>query len=204
MKNILENGTGEPVREIAELATESPPPASLEHDVLRRLRAEGLLARSSRRSSGLLAAALLAGLAIGLVGGFLLGGRSDDQEARDESPARATRFAFFLWEGESYRPASPGGVDARVERYSRWAADLRGRGRAASGAKLADEARILLPETAPPAPPPSPGALSPQPLGRLAGYFVIEAANVEEARSIAATCPHLEYGGAIELRRIEG
>lgn len=203
MKNAVDNGTGEPVREIAELATDSPPPAALEHDVLRRLRAEGLLARSSRSSSDLLAAALLVGLAIGLVAGLLLGGRPDDQESRDESPARATRFAFFLWEGESYRPAPPEGVDARVERYSRWAADLRGRGRAASGAKLADEARLLLPETAPPAPPPSPGP-SPQPLGRLAGYFVIEAANVAEAESIAATCPHLEYGGAIEVRRIEG
>jgi hypothetical protein len=33
---------------------------------------------------------------------------------------------------------------------------------------------------------------------------VIEADDLEEARQIATTCPHLSYGGAIEVRGIEG
>jgi hypothetical protein len=38
---------------------------------------------------------------------------------------------------------------------------------------------------------------------QIAGYFLIEAANYEEAEKIAASCPHLKYGGVIELRRID-
>jgi hypothetical protein len=33
---------------------------------------------------------------------------------------------------------------------------------------------------------------------------VVEASSLAEAERIAATCPHLENGGAIEVRRIEG
>jgi hypothetical protein len=39
--------------------------------------------------------------------------------------------------------------------------------------------------------------------GVLAGYFIIGAASLEEARSIARDCPHLKYGGSVEIRRIE-
>jgi hypothetical protein len=34
----------------------------------------------------------------------------------------------------------------------------------------------------------------------LGGFYAIEAANYEEAVKIAATHPHLEYGGTIEVR----
>jgi hypothetical protein len=37
----------------------------------------------------------------------------------------------------------------------------------------------------------------------VSGFFVIEAADEAAARSIAATCPHLDEGGTIELRPIE-
>jgi hypothetical protein len=34
------------------------------------------------------------------------------------------------------------------------------------------------------------------------GYFVISARDADEARRIAATCPHLRHGGRIVLRRV--
>ena len=37
----------------------------------------------------------------------------------------------------------------------------------------------------------------------LSGFFIIEATTYEEAAAIAATCPHLKYGGRIELREID-
>ncbi len=37
----------------------------------------------------------------------------------------------------------------------------------------------------------------------IGGYFTINAANYEEAVKIAETCPHLKYGGRIELREVE-
>jgi len=38
---------------------------------------------------------------------------------------------------------------------------------------------------------------------QIAGYFLIQAADYSEAEKIAASCPHLKYGGLIELRQID-
>lgn len=38
---------------------------------------------------------------------------------------------------------------------------------------------------------------------QIAGYFLIQAADYDEAEKIAASCPHLKYGGLIELRQID-
>ena len=35
------------------------------------------------------------------------------------------------------------------------------------------------------------------------GYFLIEAADYDEAVEISKGCPHLKYGGRIELRQID-
>ncbi len=37
----------------------------------------------------------------------------------------------------------------------------------------------------------------------MGGYFIVSAANYDEAVKVAQSCPHLKYGGRIELREIE-
>lgn len=37
----------------------------------------------------------------------------------------------------------------------------------------------------------------------IGGFFIIEAANYEEAVEKCKTCPHIKYGGRIELREVE-
>jgi hypothetical protein len=37
----------------------------------------------------------------------------------------------------------------------------------------------------------------------IGGYFTIEAADYAEAVELSKTCPHLKYGGRIELREVE-
>jgi len=37
----------------------------------------------------------------------------------------------------------------------------------------------------------------------IGGYFLISADNYDEAVEIAGTCPHLTYGGRIEVREVE-
>jgi len=37
----------------------------------------------------------------------------------------------------------------------------------------------------------------------IAGYFIIRAASLDQALRIAGGCPHLDYGGEIEVRGIE-
>lgn len=38
--------------------------------------------------------------------------------------------------------------------------------------------------------------------GKLAGYFVIGAADYEDAAAVTTGCPRLRYGGSVEIRRI--
>ncbi len=37
----------------------------------------------------------------------------------------------------------------------------------------------------------------------IGGYFAISASDYDEAAAIASSCPHLKFGGRIELREIE-
>lgn len=39
--------------------------------------------------------------------------------------------------------------------------------------------------------------------GNVSGYFIIEAKNDEEAVKIAKTCPHLNYKGFLEMRKLK-
>jgi hypothetical protein len=36
----------------------------------------------------------------------------------------------------------------------------------------------------------------------IGGYFIIRARNMDEAMKIATECPHLKYGGKIDIRPI--
>jgi hypothetical protein len=37
----------------------------------------------------------------------------------------------------------------------------------------------------------------------IGGYFAIQAEDYDEAVSLAGECPHLDYGGLIELREVD-
>ena len=82
---------------------------------------------------------------------------------------------LFLSSGPAYRPG-PG----RVDEYRTWARGLRAQDVIIDGVKLKSA--------------PSP----------LSGYFMIRARDLEEAKRIAASCPHVRHGGTIEVREIDG
>ena len=82
---------------------------------------------------------------------------------------------------------------ALVARYANWAEELGAR--CAGGEELAPGGLELHPgsETS-----------TPSPDGpRVGGYFLLSVRDREEALALARTCPHLELGGWIELRRIQ-
>jgi hypothetical protein len=99
--------------------------------------------------------------------------------ARPWSPARRSpvpTYILLLSEPPTfYRPA-PADSLARIHDYARWADSLDHQG------KLELEGHL-------------------DPPGAIDGLFIIRAANDSEAARIAATCPHLKYGGHIEIRR---
>lgn len=98
---------------------------------------------------------------------------------------------------------SPEQMQAIVEKYSAWLGGLQAAGRMAGGEKLKDDGGLHLRHTDR-----TTGQLAIQdgPYSEtkevLGGYFLIEAADRDEAVEIARGCPHLENGW-IELREID-
>ena len=92
--------------------------------------------------------------------------------------------------------ATPDEVRDVVAVYSAWATELARQGRLDAGEKLAEDGWSLR------------RGNEPEELagddGVVGGFFVIRAEDVARAKEIASGCPHLEYGGWIELHRIEG
>jgi hypothetical protein len=79
-----------------------------------------------------------------------------------------------------------------------WASAERKDGAVEGGEKLKDGDDVAI------EPDGSIGPVAPAPgASRLAGYFVIRAADRRTALEIARTCPHVRYGGRIVLREIE-
>jgi hypothetical protein len=158
----------------------SPDP-DLERRVVAALHARGLLRHRGWAARALAAFAAAAAL-------FAVGYGTATWRTRDTATPGPS-FVLLLTD-EAAAAASPAAVlDARVEEYRAWAVRLRGEGRLVGAEKLKDGVDVL-------------GT------GRadgihVSGYFVIRAANREEALAVARTHPHLRYGGAIALREVD-
>lgn len=187
------------------------PPMALEDRVVAALRQRGALgvgaggAPSRERVVGrLLAAAAVAAVcvALGALGALWMtsDGRGPAAPAGAPAEPAGSTYALLLLSGPGEFEITAAEEAQRVQEYSGWAGELAQAGRLLAGEKLADEGRLLSvadPETAVRLVPEGRGD------GVLAGFFLIRAADDEEAVRIAAGCPHLRYGGQVEVRRIE-
>jgi hypothetical protein len=161
---------------------------ALEDRVVTALRAEGLLREArppfARRIRALAASAALlgAGFAGGLWGPSLV--------AR---PVEGQDYVMLLHSGAGYREESMPG--ARAREYGAWAraVDAREAADIVTASELADTSIILAAGQSRQA------ALPAGPLGKTVGFFVIRASSDAEARAIAASSPHLRYGGSVTL-----
>lgn len=110
----------------------------------------------------------------------------------------ATYYLMLRDDVGAFANVSPGEMQAIVERYMRWRES--NAERVTGGEKLVDGHGTVLRRAA--------GQLrvSDGPFADakeiLGGFFVIEADGDEDARALAETCPHLDFG-SIEIRRIE-
>lgn len=84
--------------------------------------------------------------------------------------------------------------DDLVSEYQAWAGGVAQQQRTIVGKKLTDERYFLGTDV-------SGGGDT---VEAVAGYFRIGADSLEEALSVARTCPHLKYGGRIEVRQVDG
>ena len=114
-----------------------------------------------------------------------------------------TRFMLLLHESTTGAEGlAPGEIQAIIARYSAWADKLMAEGKHAGGEKLADDGggRHLVGAGASLQMTDGPYAEAKEVIG---GFFAIHAADYDEACRIAESCPHLEYGGRIEVRQFD-
>jgi hypothetical protein len=111
-------------------------------------------------------------------------------------------FVLFLRDTGSYTgEANPADIQAIIQKYVAWGDRLRAAGKMVAGQKLHDgEGRLMRPVGS------GPASITDGPFTEakevLGGFFILNAADYDEAVALASDCPHLEFG-TIEIRRVE-
>ena len=111
------------------------------------------------------------------------------------------QYVLLLRESATVSPnISPGEMEAIIKRYKAWSAGVAAKGLMRGGNKLQDGTGRSVTANA--------GKLSvtdgPYAESKevVAGYFLIEAADYDDAVRLSADCPHLDFG-TIEIREVE-
>jgi len=190
-------------------------PPGLRRETLEAARRRGLVRGGSMSGRGFWMGVAAAAAVVMFVVGFGLGSRrpaaTGEGTMTNANPASAPagstagayagpKFALFLFEDSNYRNAPAGEMMTRVREYGGWARGLAESGRFVDGEKLADDGRFCRIDGGTFA---AAGPQSDAKRGALTGYFVIGAANLDEAMEVAKGCPHLKYGGTLEIRQLE-
>ena len=110
-------------------------------------------------------------------------------------------YMLFLHEDQGqFDGRAPDEMMRIIEEYGAWAETMRDAKRLAGGEKLTDDAgKVLRPKAGKIVVTDGPYAESKEIVG---GYFAITAKDYAEACEIAKECPHLKYGGRIEVREV--
>ena len=152
-------------------------------------------------------------IAASLLVGVLAGRRSviapaaaTDRQAATAQPGAAPAKQRYLLLVEGPAHARPAGVSATapdsvveraiVQEYGAWAGRLAQSGALVMAEKLADTPVAIHAAS---------GLVTParNPLEQVGGFFLIQVADSAEAYRIARDCPHLKYGGTVQVRRIQ-
>jgi hypothetical protein len=178
------------LRALAEARRDRTPPPELEAATVAALRSRGLFdgRRSGRPRRTLLQAAAIA--AAVLVGVWI-------GETRTSRPApTGPRFLLLLYEDATFQTTDGAGNVAREAEYTAWIRKLAKAGHGLDGEKLDWGGAELQANR------PASTLKASQTSDQAHGYFIIAAADAQAALAIAETCPHLKYGGRIEMRAI--
>jgi hypothetical protein len=151
-------------------------PKEIEPPVGLRDRIAGRIGLKRRRGTMFLVTA--AAVVAGFVAGMLM--------PRHEPVPRGKEFILFIHDTPSMRV--DGNEPRRIEEYRHWAHELHAKGTMTAGEKLTGEVSSV-------------GSNAGS--STVGGFFRIVARDRAEAERVARTCPHLRYGGWIEVREID-
>jgi hypothetical protein len=112
------------------------------------------------------------------------------------------QYMFLLYDNPSnWMTLSPQDIQRAIEKYHAWGQKLRQKGILVASHKLADDAgQVVRAKSGQVRVTDGPYSETKEVLG---GYYIINAPNYEEAVSVTRDCPHLEYGGTIEVRLVD-
>jgi hypothetical protein len=178
------NRLSDAIAGLHELPRSVQPDPGLEDRVVTALRSNNLLGNRSRTPRHWRTAAAAAALfVIGLAAGYWSGTNAAPAVAVPSGPV----FALLLY-GEA--SIEGGATEAQlVEEYGRWAIAIREAGHYITGERLNETTQTIgapLPEGAP-----------------VRGFFLVSAANLEQALALARSCPHVRRGGQIIVRPVD-
>ncbi len=173
-------------------------PDALSNRTVQSLQNRGLLQENPAPSSprirrfhpGWLLAASAAGLLIGSLFPVV---------ERGVSPKAPTHL-LVLHGSNNDRNVAPDEIMRRVQEYTVWASNQGQSGELLSGEKLANAGKSLRFSN---------DQIETGPLGsgvdgsQIEGFFLLDTKDLARAMNVAKTCPHLQYGGWIELREID-
>jgi hypothetical protein len=101
----------------------------------------------------------------------------------------------------SFAEISPEEMQKVIEKYMAWGQKLRSAGVMHASNKLTDEpGKVVRGRDGKLRVTDGPYSETKEVLG---GYYIIEAADYEQAVERSRDCPHLEYGGTIEVRQVD-
>jgi hypothetical protein len=163
------------------------PPAGSQADIRfgRRVARHGIADRSR---PALQVAAAIALLLLGGAGGYWM--RGPDTSV----PPVAGDDGSYLLLVRGPEPDTGDPPEVIVGEYVAWANELADRGLLIGGNKLRDEpGRWISGATVP----------DTRTVSDVSGYFLISAANYEEAVATAEDSPHIKYGGTFEIREVD-
>jgi hypothetical protein len=111
------------------------------------------------------------------------------------------KFMLFLYDKDGqFDDRSHDEMMSIIKEYSAWADKMRKAGRFLGGEKLTDDAgRCLVKKSGKFVVTDGPFAETKEMLG---GYFAISANDYDDACKLSEDCPHIKYGGRVELRQI--
>jgi hypothetical protein len=102
---------------------------------------------------------------------------------------------------KAFAKMSPEEMQQVVQKYVAWGRRLRARKLLDGSNKLTDDpGRVVRRRRGKTLVSDGPYAESKELLG---GYFIVKAKNYDAAAECALDCPHLEYGGTIEIRQVD-
>jgi hypothetical protein len=102
---------------------------------------------------------------------------------------------------DGFAAMSPEQMQQVIEKYIKWGDGLKAAGVLRDGQKLADEpGRVMRARNGQVRVTDGPYSETKEVLG---GYYTVETESYDQAVDLARDCPHLEYGGTIEIRQID-